>query len=193
MPKDSTSDPELDTNKPVTVQDLITLLQATSGVQNELLVRAFSEAMRQNAPRKKVAFAEYDPKTPWHPKKADTIPLTRTCYQNGFLLREEQLSNREIILLNKLDRSGRYIDRLVEVILRDEGSEDVIEIRYRNKTPDQRNDIVRHCRSLEDMLTQIIAAQDVAEAELVATGRPQTRRRRPYVEPSPESGAVTLT
>lgn len=172
----------IDMTGPVTMASLIKLLGASSGVQNELLVRAFSDAMKQNAPRRKITMAEYDPKTPWHPKKSEALKLTRVCFQNGFTLNADQLSNREIELLNRIDRSGRYIDRLVEVILRDDGSEDTVEIRYRNKTNDQKNDIARHVRSLEDMLTQIVAAQEQAEAELIGAGRPGTKRRRPYFE-----------
>lgn len=184
MAKDSN---DLDTSKPATIEQIVQLLGAATGLQNEALVRAFSEAMRSNAPKRKITIGEYDPRSPWHPKKANSVVLTRLCFQNGFALNPDQLSNNEITLLNKIDRSGRYIERLVEVILRDDSAEDVVEIRYRNKTADQRNDIARHCRSLEDMLTQIVRDQEAAEAELIAMGRPPTKKRRPYFEaPSAE-------
>lgn len=192
MPKETPTptDEPLDLNKPATLADLIQLLTASSGAGNEALVKAFSEAMRQNAPRKKITMGEYDPKTYWHPKASEAHTLTRVCFQCGFLINPLQISNAEIDLLNKIDRSGRYIDRLVEVILREDGAEDVVEIRYRNKTADQRMENARHWHSLEHLLTQIVKAQETAEAELIAAGRPATRRRRPYVESEASSSIL---
>jgi hypothetical protein len=192
MAKEQPTDPAtpLDLSQPATLSDLIQLLSANNAGGNEQLVKAFSEAMKLNAPRRKVSIAEYDPKTPWHPDKTKALKLTRVCFQNGIQIREENIANADIALLNRIDRSGRYIDRLVEVILRDDGAEDTVEIRYKNKTPDQRNDIMRRVRSFEDMLNQIVTAQDAAEAELAAMGRPSTKRRRPFVD-APSDVVIT--
>jgi len=158
------------------LDDLIKLFAAATGIQNERLVSAFSEAMRQNAPPRKIGIGEYDPRTPWHPIKAEAHKLTRTCFQNGHLLDDEQLFNAEIDALNQIVRSGRYLDRLVEVIVRDEGPDETIEIRFACRTADQRNAVQRLCRDFTDMLQQIVAAQREEDAELIAMGENKSRR-----------------
>jgi hypothetical protein len=187
--KMESGDGPLDLSQPVTMENLIKLLSASSGIQNEQLVKAFADALRMTAPPRFIQIGEYDPKTSWHPVASEAHTLTRKCFQNGFPLNPDQMSNKEIDLLNAIDRSGRYIDRLVEVILADEGAEEVVYIRYRNKTEDQRNAIRSHIRTLDDMLGQIVAAQQSAEADLLAEGKPKNRRRRPYLD-TDQSGII---
>lgn len=165
------------------IQELVTLMAAASGVQSERLMSMFTEAMRgqteailaAQAPRK-IGIGEYDPRTPWHPIKAEAHTLTRPCWQNGHLLDDEQLFNAEIDALNQITRSGRYLDRLVEVIVREEGADETVEIRFASRTADQRNAVQRLCRDFTDMLQQIVAAQQAEDAELIAAGEGRSRR-----------------
>jgi hypothetical protein len=139
-------------------------------------MRAQTEAMLAAQAPRKIGIGEYDPRTPWHPIKADAHKLTRTCFQNGHLLDDEQLFNEEIDALNRIVRSGRYLDRLVEVIVRDEGPDETVEIRFASRTADQRNAVQRLCRDFKDMLEQIVVAQQAEDAELIAMGENKSRR-----------------
>jgi len=166
------------------LEDLVKLMAAASGVQSERLMSMFSDAMRANtdailasqAPRK-VGIGEYDPKTFVQPVKALAHRLTRQCWQNGFPMDPEQLDNATIDALNQITRSGRYLDRLVEVIVREDGADETVELRYANRTSDQRNAIKGQAKSVGDMVQQIVAAQQAEDAELIAAGETRANRR----------------
>lgn len=145
----------------------------------KIIADGIAAGLAANNP-KKVTFGQYDPKTPFHPNKKQALKLTRECYENGYLMRETQLFNAEIALLNKINRSGRYIDRLVEVIVRNDGSEEVVELRFKNRTVDQRFELKGRVRSMLDMLEQIVAAQDIENAEDKPVAAPT--QRRPFGE-----------
>lgn len=113
----------------------------------------------------KVTSGRYDPKTPFQPDKNKTKRLKRACYQNGTRLNAGQLFNTEIELLNKICRSGRYINRLVEVLVNQDGAEEVVEIRYKNRSIDDRMDLKSAFRSLEELLTKVVAEQEEKLAE----------------------------
>lgn len=116
---------------------------------------------------KKVTFGEYNRK-----RNAGKAKLSRDYFQNGFKLNAEDLSNEQIDLLNRVSRSGRYIDRKVELIVRDEGAETVVEIRYANKTADQRMALRENIRNFTDLLKQVVDAQDAENAEEAARYKP---------------------
>lgn len=133
------------------------------------------------ASRKRQPWALYDPKTPWQPDKSKALKLRRRCFQNGGFLFADKLSNTEISLLNRITHSGRYIDRLVEVVLDQSSSEESLDIRYNNKTHDQTNELRGHFRSLTEMLQMIVADQeeedkDMAEREGKKTPTQAQRR-----------------
>lgn len=116
---------------------------------------------------KKVAMGQYDPKSPFQPNKKLSKRLVRASYQNGTRLNPAQLYNSEIELLNRISRSGRYINRLIEVIVRQDGADETVEIRYKNKTIDERMEHRGAYNSLRDMLEKIVAEQDALIAEEV--------------------------
>lgn len=142
---------------------------ATSGFDmaafGKIIGDAVASGQAKNMPKRKVTFGEYDPKSAFHPSKKDAKHLTRACFQNGALLMEVTLHDREIELLNAITHSGRYIDRLIEVIIAANGSADEVHLRYNNKTIDQKLDHKGKYRSLEDMLSQIVVAQAAERAE----------------------------
>lgn len=108
------------------------------------------------------------------------LKLTRMCFQNGFHLSDENLSNKEIQLLNGITHSGRYIDRLVQVVMRENGSEQEVDIRYSCKTVDQRNTAASLFKSLTDLLEQITAVQDIERAETERLEEQKTATRRKF-------------
>lgn len=132
---------------------------------------AVSKSVAEANPKKET-FGHYTKRI-----NAGRSKLTRECFQNGFRLENENLSNKAIDLLNTISHTGRYINRLVEVIVRDEGAEEAVEIRYNNKTADQRAEIRGHIRSTEEMLQMIVDAQVIEKAEYAAQGEKKTARR----------------
>lgn len=113
----------------------------------------------------KITAGRYDPRTPFQPDKTKSKRLIRPVYQNATRLNPMQLFNAEITLLNQINRSGRYLDRKVEVILREEGSEEYLEIRYKNRTIDDRMEIKSLFRSFQELLEKIVAEQNVINEE----------------------------
>jgi hypothetical protein len=95
------------------------------------IAEGVAKGIAQSAP-KKVSFARYDPKTSWQkdtPKKL--MPkLKRPCFQNGQMMDDGKMTAEEINLMNGLDTPGRFIDRRVEVIIREDGTQKVVELRY---------------------------------------------------------------
>lgn len=126
---------------------------------------------------RKVTFGEYQRRI-----NAGRSTLRRETFQNGFRLEEVQLSNAEIDLLNRISRTGRYIDRKVEVIVREDGADEVVEIRYNNKTRDQMFELRNHFRDFADLLTQIVMKQDEEnEEQEQREGRKRSEpSRRPF-------------
>jgi len=130
------------------------------------LAAAIAAGIAANAPRRKVTFGEYNPKDALHPNGRKHIAkLTRTSFQNGTPLNPEVLSDVEINLVNQVKHSGRYCNRLVEVIVNNDGLDETIDIRHKNSNKDRRNDFARQCVSFEDELRQIIAEQAVEDAD----------------------------
>jgi hypothetical protein len=119
----------------------------------------------RDSKNKKVTFGEYQRR-----RNAGRSRLTREVFQNGFRLGgpgqlDNSLDNKQIDLLNQITHTGRYIDRKVEVILREEGADQVLEIRYNNKTKDQALELRAFIRSFTDMLEQIVEAQIMEDLE----------------------------
>lgn len=86
--------------------------------------------------------------------------LTRTCWQNDSWLNPDRLMDSEIRLLNRITHSGRYINRMVEVVVLPNGAEDEVFVRFHNSTHDQRFELKGYVRNFEDMLTQIVEKQE---------------------------------
>ena len=69
------------------------------------------------------------------------------------------LTDREINLFNRLSRSGRFLNRLWEVQV----SSDVVEVRYNNKTTDQRFELANHGNQVRQLET-VVAEMDALNA-----------------------------
>lgn len=128
------------------------------------LATAIAQGIAATAP-KKVTAGQYDPKTPWQPDKRKAHKLAFTCYQNGYRIPPKRLNNAEIDFLNRIVRSGRYINRIVEVAVWDEGGNINLDIRYSNRTADQKLELKNHWRSFEELVRKIVEEQDAILAK----------------------------
>lgn len=158
----------------ITAADLLTL--------GKTIADGVNQGMAANAPRRKVTIGQYDPKTWAQPDRTKTHKLQRECYQNGAWMNPHSMTNAEIDGLNGITHNGRYLDRIVEVFIRSNGSEDEVHIRYNNKTPSQRLEFQKMQTGLrkgetglEYMLRVIndVQAEERAEYEADADARKQ--------------------
>lgn len=120
--------------------------------------------------RRKLTFGEFQAKKA--AAQGAKHKLTRKCFQNGFMLTPHRLKNEQIDLLNKIDRSGRYINRLVEVAVRQEGTEETVHISWHCKTKDQRFEAQQHFRDFTDLLKQIVEANRETDREAYEAAHP---------------------
>lgn len=133
---------------------------------------------KANPPR--VKYGQYMKRvhSTFHPDPAfpNGPPLTREYYINGHHEGEQQLKDDEIRLLNQITHSGRYINRLVEVIVANEGLDEVVQIRYDNT---KNSELPNHSRSLTETLTMVCAAQadEREEMEVVEMTKKEARVR----------------
>lgn len=122
-----------------------------------------SRGMEALAPKRiKPGSSLFDPKSPFRSKKGPR--LKGDVYHNGIKLNEDQLYDDEIVNLNNIKRSGRYIDRLVEVIVSDDAGVRVVLIKHPDRTIDQRMDNKGHWRSLRELLKLIVEEQNAVAA-----------------------------
>lgn len=141
-----------------------------------VLAAAITKGNIDSRPVQKVKFAQYDPKNIYHPDRKKAAHLTRACYQNGCLLMESTMFDREIELLNTLTHSGRYINRLVEIYISQDSSEDEVHIRYNNKSADQKLENKGAFPSLLSLLEQVAKAQEQERQEDVLNDRKRAER-----------------
>jgi hypothetical protein len=150
----------------------------TDPLQYEKIGEAVATGMAKNT-RRKVTYGEYIKRThsAMHPDPAwpNGPPLKRQTWINGDHLDQVGTLDKEINLLNQITHSGRYINRLVEVLVRQEGLDEVLEIRY-NNTKD--SELPNHSRNLIDTLSQIVEAQKIEreEEEITQEARKEARR-----------------
>lgn len=129
-------------------------------INETTLAQAITAGITAAQPRK-VSAGQYDPKTPWQPNKRDAKKLKYACYQNGYRIPVKRLTNKEIEGLNAIVRSGRYINRMVEVAVWDDGGTVQLDIRYSNKDKDQRFENKNHWRNFEELVMKIVEEQNL--------------------------------
>lgn len=127
---------------------------------------AIAQGIAGATPRK-VSFGEYArrPDPMYHPMGKAGPQMKRAYFQNGRKLEYASTHDKEIEQLNRITHSGRYIDRLVEVVVFQDGADDTIDIRFSNATADMQIELKGHCRNFLDMLTQIVDAQEMEDLE----------------------------
>lgn len=156
-------------------QSIEDAVKSTANDSMAQIAQAIREGFK-GATKQKVSISDFDPQCfvqEGLPKKAK-LKLRRKAYQNGYRLNPNTLSNTEIDGLNKI-RGGRYLNRTVEVIVRDQGaSNEAVELRYSNKTFDQRMALKNEFRSLAEaveLIQEEMKAADQREEARLA-GRP---------------------
>lgn len=138
----------------------------TQGNLGEVIGRAVSDGMVAHT-RPKVSIGQYLAK-----RNAGRAVLARTTYQNDKLVDAGVLDNEEIDLLNKITRSGRYIDRKVEVLVGSDGVDEVVVFRYHDKTKEQQwalvgSGVINFKAMLRMIVNEQQAALDAEERESV--------------------------
>lgn len=129
----------------------------------KILADSIVAGMAQQAGPKKVTFGQYDPRSPWHPDKKKRVKLTRVVFQNGNLVNPDMVLDADIVRLNKINRSGRYLNRKVEVSMREDVDAEVIYISYKTQTLDQRMENKTLFVDFSDLLKKILMEQEIAE------------------------------
>lgn len=131
----------------------------SENVNTSQLANAIVQAVTAaNGPRK-VSFDEYDRTINNHRNKP---ALTRTYFQNGIRLQRDQLTADAINMLNSL-RPGSYADGLFQVVAVQDGiKHSALDIRYQNKTIDERMQMKSAYPTFEHMLAAMLREQTVA-------------------------------
>lgn len=139
---------------------------------------AVAAGMTRNQ-RRKITIGEYIAR-----RNAGRPEMKRRFFQNNveMLPGDMRISNREIDLLNQINRTGRYINRLVEVVVGQDGPEEVVYFRYNNRKPDHQFALMSAgVRDFETMLQMIVDAQTAENAEEDADREQRgAPRRRPF-------------
>jgi hypothetical protein len=139
--------------------------KAAAGLSQEQLASLIQSiavmAARQDAgPIPQISAAKAVYRTPWNPTGNKKRPkLKRTTYLSGARLRDALLSDREILLLNKLT-AGKYHGGQWVVLEKDEAQGAEVSLFVPNKTQEQRIELKGAARNLEDLLTQIVNEQE---------------------------------
>lgn len=124
------------------------------------IAEGISEGLREIAPPRRVkpGSSAFDPKTPFRSHKGPR--LKGTVYENGVACDEDRLTDTEIGLCNRITRSGRYLNRIVDVRVSDDAGARVVLLSFLDKSPDQRMMNKDHFRNLTELLTNVVAEQD---------------------------------
>jgi hypothetical protein len=143
----------------------------------EAIGNAVADGMAKHSP-KKVTFGAYMKRpTKQHPLGLAGPQFERQYFQNGLPVPYESVTDDVVNELNKLTHSGRYLDRKVEVIIRDEGADNqTVDIRWNNASQDNRMELKSLFSSFLDCLRKINAVQVEERAEEEESPRRVVRR-----------------
>ncbi len=140
---------------------------------------AVAAGLEKNNP-KKITFGQYLKRgTKNHPLGLASPKFTRLYFQNGHEVPYDMVNDEVVVLLNSISHSGRYLDRKVEVIVRDTGGDtQSVEFRYMNASIDDRMELKSLFRSFPDLVKQIADLQ--AAERLEDEESPKKVVRRPF-------------
>jgi hypothetical protein len=159
------------------VAQAMAAVQPQQATNHEALGAAIADGISKSS-RRKVTNGEYalrGPRNYYHPKsKAETPVLKRELFQTGIPVPPDTLLDREIELLNRVTHSGRYCNRLVEVVF----SPDAIDVRYNNKTPDQRFELKNYFRSFEELMEIVVRQQEEEDRQAKELDEDKQAERR---------------
>jgi len=144
------------------------------GIDYERMGKAFASGLASTT-RRKVTIGEYVAKM-----KVGRSVLRRRVFQNGYPVQVTFTSptNTEVDLLNQITHSGRYLNGVVDVVLANEGAEEVIHLSYNCATIDQRMENKSLWNGFDDLLAKIVAAQKEEDAEVDEAQPASARNKR---------------
>jgi len=144
--------PEGSTPDPYT----LLLLQGMQATQQALL-----QFLQKQNETEIVPFHKIKHDTPWNPTgKRERVKLRRPTFISGYPVNPMMHTEEEITLLNEV-KPGRYNNRRWEVTRFDDGS---IDIRYPNRTFEQRMEMALKAPSISELCKQIIAEREQQDA-----------------------------
>ena len=120
--------------------------------------KGIAEGIAESRP-KKLSFGQYTKREALRNPKPKFKPQ-HTFAQNGFPMRHETLTAEEIALLNRITRGGRYVNRKVEVVYKDESGDISVNFVYPNRTVDQRMDYRFNLRQIVEEQEAEVAAEE---------------------------------
>lgn len=132
----------------------------------QVIGAAVSQGIAANT-RRKITIGEYNARggnSPFHPDPKVRVKMNRAYYNNGRIIELATAFDREVELLNQITHSGRYIDRLVEVVVTQDGSEETVDFRFSNKSQ-YAFELKGKAKDFTAILEQIVAAQTVEREE----------------------------
>ena len=126
-------------------------------ISADTIAQAFVKAFRESQQPEQTDF-ELLNKSVFNPtgKPRPEYLKYESVYQNNIKINPDFLTNEEISLFNKI-KPGRYNDRKWEVVVRDEG-EKTLELRYSNKSQEDRFDLIQKAPTLVAMLNSCCVA-----------------------------------
>lgn len=136
-----------------------------------LLAGAIAEAINSTKEKPRIRFGQHSLKTPFNPEGKKNRGMRRVHYQNGHLMQERVLTDREIALLDKI-KQGSYLENKIQVLEVKEGIDNVVHIRYNNRNADARNDLDALAPTLAAKL-QMIVDEGVQQAAAIKAARRQ--------------------
>lgn len=123
-------------------------------------LQALAQATNKVDPLKQVSILEAPPTTPWNPDGSVRPKLKRVCYQNGARLDEGRMTAEEITLFNQI-KPGLYNHKKWEVA---KGRNKGIDLRYKNKTIEQRMELKGDTKDIAGVLRMIVTEQEAQAA-----------------------------
>lgn len=136
---------------------------ASASVDITALAKAITEAVAEASPVKQVHISRYRAQTPWNPTgELRRRKMEARFLQNGIELRDWHITDEDIDLLNQI-KPGRYMDRKVEVVERNENGSRTVEIRYSNQSIGQRMEMKNYARNFTELLQNIVTEMKPAK------------------------------
>lgn len=132
--------------------------------------------------RRKITPGEYAARggnSPFHPDPKKRVKMNREYYSNGRLIELSTAFDREVELLNEITHSGRYIDRLVEVVVQQNGADEAVNIVFSNKSQFA-FELKGKAKDFTAILEQIVAAQKIEREEMEDDKAERAERRRAF-------------
>jgi len=149
------------------IQDPNSSVQMTQAQFAAAIGSAVAQGIAANKGPEKVTVGQYMRvgKNGFHPEGYGQTPkMNRLYLQNGSQIAAGTSHDDEIRLLNRITHSGRYLDRMVEVVVNNDSADESVDIRFSN-TLASAFELKGKARDFREMLKQIVDAQEMEDLE----------------------------